>query len=685
MSCQRWAKCVNSVSSPKSSVSVSISNGERLFMPTNPGYHPDVELASYPAALRSAISNIAKNFYVTRSFQPFSIGNSTYWALLIRPTDEFSVYINTDREVVCVFSTYENLEIRTLEAFDAVYDLLETKRVDRSVRFLVSSDPKVEGIVKHYLDQHPEYPIIVPYNLDNLSFTKSNHLLDAIRRNYIIRDLFGYQNPLREETFFFGRTDIVNHVLDSARSGQNSTIFGLRKSGKTSSIYAIMRKAKAFNSVPVQIDCQNPNVHGRSFDKLLSYIITQTRKSIGQSGQESNLGETLPEVSENFYQLMRSSLGGAKSNILLIFDEIENISPLTAASDHWRSGRDPVLFWQVLRSFIQSDAKGRLAVCIVGTSPHILEQAKINGIDNPIYLFAPKRFMPSLSFSETKEMVQRLGYFMGLDFSDGLVALLHSAFGGHPFFTRQVCSLVHRQAAMNRPVIVSESALTSAIESFSGDLENYISAILDHLNSNYPEEFSLLRSIVRGDQVEALEYMAEAPDLIDHLVGYELITKVGDEIEIKFKSIGKVLEKLFPTDSSTPEARWIEVMTRRNLLEQKMRTTFFFESKRFSSIEWTEILSASMTNKRFSDLDNTAPELLFSHDRSPLYFGDLIGIFSNNRIMLYLDEKQNVKTSLHTINKLRKDAHALSIDDEAMAEVRKAFELAEQTFFVPGA
>lgn len=580
-------------------------------MPTNPGYHPDVELASYPTALRNAISNIAKNFYVTRSFQPFVIANSTYWALLMRPTDEFSVYINTDREVVCVFSTYDNLEIRTLEAFDAVYDLLETKRVDRSVRFLVSDDPKVEAIVRHYLDQHPEYPIIVPCNLDSLSFAKSNHLLEAIRRNYIIRDLFGYQNPLREETFFFGRTDIVNHVLDASRSGQNSTIFGLRKSGKTSSIYAIMRKSKTFNAVPVQIDCQNPNVHGRSFDKLLAYIVTQTKKSIGQSGQDPNLGNTLPEVSENFYQLMRSALGSAKSNILLIFDEIENISPVTAASEHWRSGLDPVFFWQVLRSFIQSDAKGRLAVCLVGTSPHILEQAKISDIDNPIYLFAPKRFMPSLSFSETKEMVQRLGYFMGLDFSDSLVALLHGTFGGHPFFTRQVCSLVHRQAAMNRPVVVSEAALITAIEAFSGDLENYISSILDHLNSNYPEEFSLLRSIVRGDKEEALEYMAEAPDLIDHLVGYELINKVGDQIEIKFKSIGKVLEKLFPTDKSTPEARWIEVMTRRNALEQKVRTTLFFESRRFNSLEWEEILSGSLTSKRYGDLANSVPEFFF--------------------------------------------------------------------------
>lgn len=63
----------------------------------------------------------------------------------------------------------------------------------------------------------------------------------------------------------------------------------------------------------------------------------------------------------------------------------------------------------------------------------------------------------------------------------------------------------------------------------------------------------------------------------------------------------------------------------------------------------------------------------------------MIGIFGDEKIMNYVGDKQAVKSSLHTINKLRKDAHALSIDDAAMEEVRKAFELTEQTFFVPGA
>ena len=76
-------------------------------MPTNPGFHPDFHIVQYPDNIRGAIRNVARNFYVTRSFQPERIGNSEYWAILARPTDEFSVYINTDREILILYSNYE--------------------------------------------------------------------------------------------------------------------------------------------------------------------------------------------------------------------------------------------------------------------------------------------------------------------------------------------------------------------------------------------------------------------------------------------------------------------------------------------------------------------------------------------------------------------------------------------------
>ena len=156
---------------------------------------------------------------------------------------------------------------------------------------------------------------------------------------------------------------------------------------------------------------------------------------------------------------MNSTLAQSKNNVLLIFDEIENISPKTAASQHWRADRDTLYFWQVLRSYIQSEGKGRISVCLVGTSPHIIELEKIHDVPNPIYLYAQKTFIPRLSFDETREMLERLGYFMGLEFSSDVVAFLQKEFGGHPFFTRQVCSKIYQISSTHRPIKVSQARL----------------------------------------------------------------------------------------------------------------------------------------------------------------------------------------------------------------------------------
>lgn len=172
-------------------------------MPTRAGLHNNFEMSKYPASIRESLRRLADHFYVTRSFECINIGNSVYYAALMRPTDETSVYLNTQRELAVVFAAYETFEIRTLEAFDEVYSLTESSRVDDSIRFLISDDPSVEAQIRLYVQGNPEYPVIVPIYSDTLNRSGGNPLIRAVQSNFVIRDLFGFQAPLREEYFFF--------------------------------------------------------------------------------------------------------------------------------------------------------------------------------------------------------------------------------------------------------------------------------------------------------------------------------------------------------------------------------------------------------------------------------------------------------------------------------------------------
>jgi hypothetical protein len=210
---------------------------------------------------------------------------------------------------------------------------------------------------------------------------------------------------------------------------------------------------------------------------------------------------------------------------------------------------------------------------MVGTSPRILEVSKINDIANPIYLFAQKQFIPSLSFDETREMVERLGYFMGLEFPASIVGALHRQFGGHPFFTRQVCSKIHQLASASRPVRVSEGALQRATIEFQGQLESYLRDIIEQLKGDYPEEFSILVAVLSENLEELTEYGTETPKLIDHLIGYGLVERIESDFDIRFSAIKSALSHVF---LKKDEDRLAEISKRRNTLEAGIRVTLFY-------------------------------------------------------------------------------------------------------------
>jgi hypothetical protein len=68
-----------------------------------------------------------------------------------------------------ILADYSVFEIRTLEAYDEFYRLLDSARIDKSIRFLISADSTIESKISNYLAQNPEYPIIIPSTFDDMS------------------------------------------------------------------------------------------------------------------------------------------------------------------------------------------------------------------------------------------------------------------------------------------------------------------------------------------------------------------------------------------------------------------------------------------------------------------------------------------------------------------------------------
>ena len=291
---------------------------------------------------------------------------------------------------------------------------------------------------------------------------------------------------------------------------------------------------------------------------------------------DTAVGSSPDEASENFRRLMSQTLNDAQTDVLLIFDEIENISPKTAASSHWREHNDALLLWQTLRSFFQNTRKFKLTFCFVGTNPHLFELPKIGDVDNPVYLFAPKTFIPMLTFAETKEMITRLGYFMGLDFDSTVIAHIHSRFGGHPFFIRQLCSQIHKKAPLHRPHRVSLAACKLSEQDSGAAIVGYLKEIMHSLQTFYPEEYSMLEYLSASDTVTFLELAKYSADYIEHLIGYGIIVRREDDFEFAFDVVASaVMANFSGTSDVSLESKRREISRRRNVIEEEIRSFLY--------------------------------------------------------------------------------------------------------------
>ncbi|OJU59244.1 MAG: hypothetical protein BGO08_06315 [Altererythrobacter sp. 66-12] len=431
-------------------------------------------------------------------------------------------------------------------------------------------------------------------------------------------------------------------------------------------------------------DCQDLVIHARRYGELLVHLVEQVRLRTNLKTLQRPTVMEGAEISEWFKNAMNQTLNALQSNLLLIFDEIENISPGTAASDHWRAGNDPVYFWQVIRSFAQTTKKRSLSVCLVGTSPYILEESKINGIDNPAYLLAQKRFIPNLDFDETREMVARLGFFMGLDFDAAAVSKLHLSYGGHPFFTRQVCSKVHQLTTSQRPKSIPLARIEQAQSEFAGQLESYLYEIVFNLKAYYPAEFTLLKSLLSEDKIEFGEYIREAPELVDHLLGYGLVVARDGVAEIAFDAVRKAVLQIEPDERLIDlEGRWAELCIRRGKIEQGLRTTLLIWARGIEPVDWSMALEKQLSKKRFEALRSHDARFLLSNSTSPLYLTDLIALLGNERVLPYLGVRRSqIRAGLNKVNDFRGDAHAKNISDEEFAAAQRTFEELEDEFVV---
>ena len=200
---------------------------------TTPGIRPKVPVVAFGVREQRIIHRLSDDWLITHSGRPVTLASSEYTWFLMKPTHLFSEMFNFSREIIVVFSPYTELQPRSMDAFDIIQDKFSELRIEPICRILISGDKRAENVVIDLLKSDPEQPIVIPFSYDDFSFSRERYfIVNRFRKHFYERNLFSFLSPLRKDLYFFGRSQMIQEIINRYQSGEHTGLFGLRKSGK---------------------------------------------------------------------------------------------------------------------------------------------------------------------------------------------------------------------------------------------------------------------------------------------------------------------------------------------------------------------------------------------------------------------------------------------------------------------
>jgi hypothetical protein len=646
---------------------------------TYPGKHPLLIDSHYTDTEKDILESLSKEFFVTNGGEKIRLGaNSEYRYAIISPTGIYQDMFNLDKEIIVVFSPYESVQARTLDAFEFVANKHSSLRIEKICNILISGDPYVEQSVENLIKNEPESQVIIPFSYDELGKVSDSFFIrNRFRKYFYTRDLFAFEAPLKKDIYFFGRGDLIQELVNRYKSGENSGVFGLRKTGKTSLINGIERNIIKDGIKSITIDCQDTSFNQRRWNEALFYVCLKTKEKLNVDILLPDEGEfSEKNASLHTEDFLRNCRDITTHTAFLIFDEIENISRKTSPAPHWRSGIDFVLFWQTLRSIFQRN-NNLVSYLIVGTNPTCIEISKIDGVDNPIFNHFTPQYIPGFDVKETREMTRKLGRRMGIKFEETIYGKLNEDFGGHPFLMRHVCSLIAKDVReQERPVSVGRHSYTRGKDEFLLNHSNYIEMIVSVLKEFYSEEYEMLTLLANEDTDTFNEFAELHPSFTSHLIGYGVLIKDRSGYDFNIDAVREYILKQdkFKKIGMSLEDMWAEISLRRNKVETSLRRLIKMLMKANYGVNDArhEILKI-LGETRKTKLGKSSYSQLFDATQSEIYFSDLSKIISKHWDVFnnsFEKTKKEVFSQLEFINQSRADAHAKPLTKEQFAYFR---------------
>ncbi|WP_350016078.1 hypothetical protein ABNK63_14905 [Rhodanobacter sp. IGA1.0] len=463
-------------------------------------------------------------------------GDKAFW--LADPKQHMRERFGLQNEVLVIYSPQTTSDARILTSIEQIMRSPDFKhRLDKVLVLVVHAGAK--GPTTALLESDTDRVLIGLNVSELLDPTRGSLFLRArIAERFGNIDLLGMTSPIGSDKYFFGRDALVQELVQNVASkGQNSGLFGLRKTGKTSVLHAMRRRLDAQGVISDYVDCHNPGLHAARWWQALENIVERLSiKARGEFHKEValQLNYGPHNCGTRFSSDISEIVGAAGCGVVLLLDEIEFITPKLsgALGAHW--DEDFVPFWQTIRATHQ-ELMGRLTFVLAGVNPSAVENTSFDGLPNPIFQLAQPKYLEPFNDEAVRKMLRFFGRYSGVFFDEPVIPFLTKQFGGHPFLIRLAASEVWSRGNKNDPAKLERLN----VPDFQADsahirvrLMQPIKDILLSLVWWYPEEYQLLQILADGDASFVAEYLSAEPSNFVRFARYGLLDEGTNDFAI---------------------------------------------------------------------------------------------------------------------------------------------------------
>lgn len=367
------------------------------------------------------------------------------------------------------------------------------------------------------------------------SFLIRSKMTDVVGRF----DLFGMSSPIKHDKYFYGRDPLVQELTQRALvRNEQSGLFELRKTGKTSVLFAVQRRISEKGAIAEYVACESPGIYGSRWWAVLEELSRRIMESAVKLGcpTPAELSFGANDAANSFIRTVKwIQQKSTVEQIVLLLDEVEFITPNIAnhLGQHWDGDHLPL--WQTIRSASQ-ETKGFVTFCVAGVNPSSVEQSHFNHVPNPIFQLAVPYYLDPLTRTSMREMVRSIAKYSGVVLAEDCFDLLKEHYGGHPYLIRLACSEVVRsltEMPVDKKMQITKANFAAVSDNIAARISQPIKDILLSLVWWYPDEYDLLCLLADGDAAFVQEFLASEPDQASRFQRYGLLEANHGSFAIK--------------------------------------------------------------------------------------------------------------------------------------------------------